>query len=136
MGANLAIWETQPGPAHVWHTQTLVGTKNVDFSLVFEAKTAGEAGQHGRPPLCGALRNRQNPIQTSCLGNIGFLFQNFDFFGPGVGESGIFAMPNFKMWLSIFKIWVSSVGDLGIRGDGNYDFDFFDFNVRGRYRKD
>ena len=34
-------------------------------------------------------------------------------------------MPNFKMWLSIFKIWVSSVGDLGIRGDGNFDYDFF-----------
>ena len=38
---------------------------------------------------------------------------------------GFFPMPNFKMWLSIFKIWVSSVGDLGIRGDGNFDFDFF-----------
>ena len=36
-------------------------------------------------------------------------------------------MPNFKMWLSIFKIWVSSVGDLGIRGDGNFDYDFFQF---------
>ena len=24
------------------------------------------------------------------------------FFGPGVGESGIFSMPNFKMWLSMF----------------------------------
>ena len=69
--------------------------------------------------------------------NIGFLFQNFDFFGPGVGESVIFSKPNFRMWLSIFKIWVSSVGDLGIRGDGNFDFDFFfNFNVRGRYRKD
>ena len=36
-------------------------------------------------------------------------------------------MPNFKMWLSTFNLWVSSVGDLGIRGDGNFDFDFFHF---------
>ena len=34
-------------------------------------------------------------------------------------------MRNFKMWLSILKISVASVGDLGIRGDGNFDFDFF-----------
>ena len=34
-----------------------------------------------------------------------FLFQNVGFFGPGVGESGIFSMRNFKMWLSIFKVW-------------------------------
>ena len=31
------------------------------------------------------------------------------------------------MWFSIFKIWVSSVGDLRIRGDGNFDYDFFQF---------
>ena len=38
-------------------------------------------------------------------------------------------MPNFKMWLSIFKIWVSSVGDLGIRGDGNFGLDFFSISA-------
>ena len=53
-----------------------------------------------------------------------FLFQNVGLFGRGVGESGIFSMPNFKMWLSIFKTWVSSVGDLWIRGDGNFDYIF------------
>ena len=52
------------------------------------------------------------------------------------GSRGFISLPNFKIWLSIFKTWVYSVGNLGIRGDGNFDFDFFfNFNVRGRYRK-
>ena len=56
-------------------------------------------------------------------------FSKVWFLRSGSGESGIFSMPNFKMWLSALKIWVSSVGDLGIRGDGNFDFGFFSIST-------
>ena len=67
--------------------------------------------------------------------NVGFLFQNFGCFGPGVGESGIFSLPNFNRWLPIFKTWVSSVGNLGIRDDGNFDLIFFQFQRPWTIRK-
>ena len=66
------------------------------------------------------------PPSPRSFQNLVFYFQSFVFFFKilvsSVQESGgrgFFAMPNFKMWLSIFKMWISSVGDLGIRGDGN-----------------
>ena len=55
--ANLAIWyghsARPPGdparPRHPRDTQSHVGTKNIDFSLVFQAKTV----QHYQPALAG-----------------------------------------------------------------------------------
>ena len=38
-------------------------------------------------------------------------------------------MPNFKRCLANFRIWDSSVGDLGIRADENFVFDFFSIST-------
>ena len=71
------------------------------------------------------------PPSPRSFQNLVFYFQILVFFFEILvssvqksGSRGSFPMPKFKVWLSIFKIWVSSVGDLGIRGDENYDFDF------------
>ena len=71
------------------------------------------------------------PPSPRSFQNLVFYFQSLVFFFEMLvssvrksGSRGFCPMPKFIMWLSIFKILVSSVGNLGIRGDGNHDFFF------------
>ena len=67
-------WLWAHGPMGPWadtrpDTEAHVGSKNLDFPDVFQAKVAWPTGRHGAPRLPPGLKKPLEPHQQSCLGN-------------------------------------------------------------------